>query len=157
MNDGLELKTYEFAYHLGPELEEASIKEQMQELESIVSKNGGSLLSSREPKKTRLSYSIKHKKSSHFGVIDFSAVSETIEKINIQLKLQHNVMRYLLIKKPDPAKNLRTLGDPRLRSKIRTQETKSQEQKLQNEISPKVELKPGQIEEELQHVLENIQ
>ncbi|MEK7166688.1 MAG: 30S ribosomal protein S6, partial [Patescibacteria group bacterium] len=101
-------KTYELAYHLNPDLEEATVRTQVQELNDLIAQNGGSVLISSNPRKSHLSYPIKNKHYAYFGIMEFGAMPEVIEKVNAQMKLQNSVMRYLLLAKPD-IKELRIL------------------------------------------------
>ena len=116
----VESKTYELAYHLNPDLEEADIQAQAKELSDTITQDGGSIITSTNPKRIHLSYPLKGKQYANFGVMKFTAPAETIEKLNAQMKLQNQVMRYLLIKVAHDGKDLRTLGEHRAypRSKV---------------------------------------
>ena len=115
--DSNDSKTYELAYHLNPDLEEAKVRTHVQELNELVTKSGGSVLTAREPRRIHLSYPVKNKGYAYFGVTDFAAPAETIEKINAQMKLQNGLLRYLLLVKPD-IKDLRILGEHRARPRL---------------------------------------
>jgi ribosomal protein S6 len=120
-------KTYEFAYHLNPDLEEADAKAQAQEIFDLITGNQGSVLSSKGPERCRLSYPIRHKQFSYFGTFEFTAPNEAIEKINSRAKLQNNILRFLLIKKPLAKSGLRVLGAQKTeRIKLRAQEPQRQ-------------------------------
>lgn len=147
-------KNYEFAYHLNPDIEETDIRRNVQELENIMTQNGGTVFISVEPKKKHLSYPLKHKHYSYFGHINFSVGPEKIEKINAQMMLQHNVVRYLLTEMPNE-KNLRLLGAEKQRSRLRTHEA-SAPGREDVDGKKKEEVKPGQIEKEIEDVLEKI-
>lgn len=148
----LENRNYELAYHLNSDIEEADVRKSTQELEDIVSQNSATILVSKEAQKKHLSYPIKHKHYSYFGCIDFSAPPEKIEKINAQMKLQHNVLRYMITEKPNE-KDLRILGMERPHSRIRTHEAGVM---TDTEKTKKEETKPEQIEKEIEDVLEKI-
>ncbi len=92
---------YELAFHLNPNLEEAKIREIKQNIESIIATNKGVISYSKEPEKIRLSYEIKHVGNSYFGYIQFNlSEAQALEELNEQLKLNPDVLRYLLIKLP---------------------------------------------------------
>ena len=160
MVDEIESKAYELAYHLTPELEEADIKARAQELVNLITQNNGSVLVSKEPKRSHLSYPIRHKQYSYLGVLEFTAPAEAVEKINAQIKLQNDVLRFLLLKKPDNGA-LRTLGEPRAErmrmraqestmTKIRSQTPVSEETKAENKI------KTEEIEKEIEEVIKGL-
>jgi small subunit ribosomal protein S6 len=160
MADETELKTYELAYHLTPELEEADVKARAQELVNLITQNNGSVLISKEPKRSHLSYPIRHKQYSHFGVLEFTAPAEAVEKINAQIKLQNDVLRFLLLKKDTGA--LRTLGEPRAgRTRMRAQEpamTKNRPSAPAAEQETKEEgkIKTEEIEKEIEEVIKGL-
>ena len=92
---------YELAFHLNPNLEEAKVREIKEKIESIITSNKGVISYSKEPEKIRLSYEIKHIGNSFFGYIQFNlSESRALEELNEQLKLNPDVMRYLIIKLP---------------------------------------------------------
>ncbi len=92
---------YELAFHLNPDLDEAKVKETKEKIESIITSNKGVISYSKEPEKIRLSYEIKHFGNSFFSYIQFN-LSETpaLDELNEQLKLNPDVLRYLIIKLP---------------------------------------------------------
>lgn len=149
-------RNYELAYHLTPDIEEAQVKGRVQELEKFVAQSGGAVLASREPKKKHLSYPIRQKKYAYFGMLDFTGPAEMIEKLNTQMKLQNDILRYLLIVKSDN-KELRTLGMVRSRPRMKTHEPTAPSRKdLEQAGKPKEEVKPEQMEKEIEDVLEKI-
>lgn len=151
-----ELKVYELAYHLIPELEEADVKVKAQEISDIITQNGGSVLVSKEPKRTHLSYPVKHKQYANFGVFEFSAPAETVEKLNSQLKLNNDVLRFLLIKRPSK-KVLRTLGEQRTERRMKTQETKPKVPVTEEQPTKKTEeIKPEELEKEIEEVIKGL-
>jgi ribosomal protein S6 len=92
---------YELAFHLNPNLEEAKVQEIRQSIESIITSNKGVVSYSKEPEKTHLSYELKHFGHSLFGYIQFNlSESQALDELNEQLKLNPEVLRYLIIKLP---------------------------------------------------------
>ncbi len=160
MANEVESKTYELAYHLIPELEEADVKARAQELVNLITQNNGSVLISKEPKRSHLSYPIRHKQYSHFGVLEFTAPAEAIEKINAQIKLQNDVLRFLLLKKDTGA--LRTLGEPRAgRMRARAHEPAMAKIKplapvSEKETKAESEIKTEEIEKEIEEVIKGL-
>ena len=143
---------YELAFHIIPDLEEAAVTARAQDIESLITQTGGSVVASRAPKKIHLSYPISHQHYAFFGVVDFNAETEMITGLNAQLKLQDGVLRFLIIKKTD-GKELRTLGDPRIRrtrTHVAPTHQPSTNTGIKKEAAPTEE---KQIEKELEGVL----
>ncbi len=160
MADETELKVYELAYHLIPELEEAGIRARAQELADLITQDNGSVLISKEPKRSHLSYPIRHKQYSYLGVLEFKAPAEAIEKINAQLKLQNDVLRFLILKKDTGA--LRTLGEPRAeRMRMRAPETATAKIRpsapaAEQETKKEDKTKTEEIEKEIEEVIKGL-
>lgn len=154
MEESIESKIYELAYHLSPDLEETDVKAHAQKLLDLVIQAGGSVITSMAPRRTHLSYQIKNKQYAHFGIFDFTAPSETLEKINAQMKLQDGVLRYLLLKKPE-SKELRILGQHRARPRIKTHETVASEAS-KKPPKEKTEAEKQQLEQEVEKVIEGL-
>ncbi len=153
----VESKTYELAYHLNPDLEEAAVEVQSKELSDMVTQDGGSIVTSTMPKRIHLSYPVKGKQYANFGVMNFTAPAETIEKLNSQMKLQNNVMRYLLTKVAHDGKDLRTLGEHRAypRTKVlKTHEPGATEK--EKPAKPLDEAAGKEMESEIEKVIEGL-
>jgi small subunit ribosomal protein S6 len=161
MADKAESKIYELGYHLNPDIEEAEVKTQAQELSNLITQSEGSILSSKEPRRTHLSYPIRRKQYGYFGTFDFTASPDTIEKINAQMKLQSGVLRFLLAKRSHSGKEMRVLGEHRAeRMKTRPQETsvrKRTESALpEREEKAKEKIKTEEIEKEIEEVIKGL-
>lgn len=150
-------QNYELAYHLNPDIEELEVMARVKEIQDLIIQERGSVLVSRDPKRKHLSYPIKHKHYSYFGVFDFSASPETIEKINTQIKLQNDVLRCIILKKESKDKDLRVLGTERPRARMKTHEPLVlSPEELEKAAKQKEEIKPEQIEKEIEEALEKI-
>jgi ribosomal protein S6 len=90
---------YELSFHLNPDLEEKQVQQLAQNIENYVTSAGGVVSFKKEPERTRLSYPIKHKRQAYFGYIHFNLESkEKLENIDEQIKLNSDVLRYLVVK-----------------------------------------------------------
>jgi len=148
-------KTYELAYHIIPDFEEAEVKARVQEITGLVSQSGGSIVTDREPKRVHLSYPIKNKNYAYFGVMDFTAEPSIIEKLNSQLKLQNGILRYLLLSKPE-RKEVRTLGEYRARHRVAKTHETSPAEPQKTTPKPKTEAEEKELEQELEKVIEGL-
>jgi small subunit ribosomal protein S6 len=143
-------KVYELAFHVTPNLDEGEAVARAKEIESALTNCGGSVITARELKKTRLSYPLETHRSSYLGVIDFNAPGDTIEKLNTHMKLQEGVIRFLIIQKSE-GKGLLMHGDARTK-RVHTHTPPVRTAKPK-EVSAGEE---KQIEKELENVLEKI-
>lgn len=156
-----ESKIYELGYHLIPDLEGADAKIQAQEFSNLITQNNGSVLFSKEPKHIHLSYPIRRKHYGYFGTFDFTAPPDAIEKIDAQMKLQSNVLRFLLIKKLRGGEGLRILGEHRAeRIKAKPQEPLAQRGGAQTfpeqKEKARKEIKTEEIEKEIEKVIKGL-
>lgn len=157
MLDDIETKNYELAYHITPDIEEGEIKAKLDQLQSLITQAGGQVNNSHEPKRKHLSYPLHQKHYSYFGSLDFTASPEFIEKFNSEMKLQNHFLRYLVINKMDSSKGLRVLGTERPKPRMKTHEpTTPNREDIQKAGKPKEVVTPGQIEKEIEDVLEKI-
>ncbi len=143
------IENYELGFHLLPELEEQDARAKAQEMETIISQLGGTVLISREPRKQRLSYPLKHKHSSLFGIISFKLPTEILDQLTSQLKLNDSIIRFLVLKTKENQKVFRGVRETTGR-KIRTHTPAAAEQK------PKEEIKPEVMEKQIEEVIGNL-
>src|SRR3989344_1771094 len=100
----LDKKNYELAFHIIPNLEEADVQKTKQELEKTVISRGGTVLFSKDPERTRLAYPIKHQGNAYFGYLNFNLESsepETVSQIRDELRLNQNVLRFLILRQEE--------------------------------------------------------
>lgn len=138
-------KIYELAYHLDANIEESQVPQMREELEKLVTSHGGIISFSKEPEKGRLSYPIRHSRSSYFGYMQFTMPDgEQLAVIDEQLRLNSHVIRFLVIKQEPVSQNQRV---PRVgtdkpaerkttkKAPVTEKETKEMEQELDKVIS----------------------
>lgn len=146
---------YELAYHLMPELDETELPGKVAELEKIITQNGGNVLKSQEPKKKHLSYPIKGKHYANFGFMEFEVAPENLEKINADVKLHDDILRYLLIQGYGSGKVLRSLTPSKRRARV-AKPGESIEQTGKPIRAKEESAKPEEIEKQLEDVIEKI-
>ncbi|MBI2064319.1 MAG: 30S ribosomal protein S6 [Candidatus Yanofskybacteria bacterium] len=144
------IENYELGFHLLPEMEEEQIGEKIQEIEGTITKLGGAVISSRQPKRQHLSYPIDHKNYSYFGVFNFKMPTEGTDQLRNTLKLDETVLRSLILKVKENQKVLRALKDHSVKPRTRTHTPPKAESK------PKEEIKPEVMEKQIEEVIENI-
>jgi len=90
------VKEYEMAYLLTPDISEENVESEISELKKTISENGGEVIESVAPKKRQLAYPIKKQNRAYFG----------LNKIKTALILYKKMLRYLILNetfKPKPA------------------------------------------------------
>lgn len=86
-------KEYEIAYLvLAPEQE--------QEVVSVLKQNGAEIINQKTATSVALAYKIKHHASASLGVCQFRVDGDAIKSINEVLKLNKNVLRFLIVTPP---------------------------------------------------------
>lgn len=139
-----EQQNYELAFHLDPNLEEPKVQEMKNALEKSITGRNGSVVFSREPERTRLSYPINHNDHAFFGYIQFTLESpeESLKEINNEMNLNNDVLRHLIVKVPSAGQRREAVlkqvkakerAEKRAKEKAATPEqTKEMEQKLED-------------------------
>lgn len=139
---------YELAYHLDANLEEAQVPQMREELEKLVTSHGGMISFSKEPEKTRLSYPIRHSRSSYFGYVQFTMPDgEQLAVIDEQLRLNNHVIRYIVLKQEPVSQNQRV---------PRSTMDKPAERKTAVKKAPATEKEAKEMEQELDKVISEL-
>ena len=146
-----ETKQYELGFHLMPELEGVELLTATGEVEKIITKNGGKTIKAREPRKQHLSYPIQLKHYGHFGVFEFESAPDMLAKINADLKMNSDVLRYILIHGYGDAKVFRSLTPRRGRPKPKADE-KTEAAKADKDS----QVPAGEMEKQLEDVIGNL-
>jgi ribosomal protein S6 len=102
-----ELQIYELGFHILPIIAEEKLEGEVSAIKSVIEKNGGLFIGEEcSPKIIKLAYSmskdINNKKTdfdtAYFSWVKFEANSSSINKMEEELKLVGNILRFLLIK-----------------------------------------------------------
>ncbi len=131
-------ENYELGFHLVPELSEEEVQKAVDELSNLITSNEGMITFSKEPQKFRLAYPIKKKLGSYFGFIQFVAPRTIVDVIQEGLKLNNQVLRYVVVK-PD----------------TRQEKVKPQRQKRLTKEEKPAE-KPGEVDKQLEEIIGNL-
>lgn len=136
---------------MNPNLEEAKVQEIKQHLEQSITGRNGVISFSKEPEKIHLSYPIQHNHYGFFGYIQFTinpaedvenGREEILKAISAELKLNGEILRYLIVKIPSPGQRREAVlkqvrakerAEKREKEKAATPEqTKEMEKKLED-------------------------
>lgn len=90
---------YELTYILKPDLSENEISPAAKKVADLITKQNGSIITEKIDQKRRLAYSIKKAGFGTYVSIEFESPSEAIIVISQTLKMDNEILRYLIIKK----------------------------------------------------------
>jgi len=144
---------YELAFHLTPDLEAADVATRVGEIQQIVTTNGGTIASAVEPRRIHLSYPIAKKHYGYFTVLNIEISPEAVIQIDTQLKLDKNVLRFMITKRDTEYKELK-ISSIQKSQKPRVGATHRKPEFVAKKETTVVEQK--QMEVDLEKVLEKI-
>ncbi len=132
------MKDYELTYLIAPELSEEEAKSLQSKVVSLMQEQGGVSGGEGLPAIRKLAYPIKKKNEAYLGFISFQMPAEKLAELDKKLKLENQILRFLISIKAKPAKVRVILRKPLLRD-------------MPTEKEKKVEMK--EIEEKLEEIL----
>ncbi len=92
------IRKYELMAIFIPELEEDAMEKEIEKLKDLISSKGGEVEKVDNWGKRRLAYEIKKKKEGIYVVINFSLPPNEVLNIKSVLKLDENILRFMIIK-----------------------------------------------------------
>jgi len=117
------MRNYELAFLLSPEIEEKKLKEYHQKINSLIEKAGGVIISSFSPTKKTLFYPIKKKTEAFLGSSEFQIEPKALESLKKDLEKENDILRFLIVAKKAP-KKVETVKKPKekVRKKVKIEE-----------------------------------
>ena len=91
------MRLYEVVYILDPALEEGAVDSKLEKFHELATANGGEVSSVDHWGVRQLAYPIAKQSSGYYVVAHFTAVAEALPEFERLLKLDDEVMRYLLV------------------------------------------------------------
>ncbi|MCF6285086.1 MAG: 30S ribosomal protein S6 [Candidatus Hydrogenedentes bacterium] len=91
------MRTYEALYICTPELEEGDIQTVSQEVDNLVTSNGGSIVRSEIWGKRKLAYMVKKYSEGTYILARFQAPPDFVKKLEQWFKLSDSVFRYMVV------------------------------------------------------------
>ena len=92
------MNNYETVFILNPVLSETQVEEAVQKFVDNVKTHKGSITSQENWGLKKLAYPIENKKSGFYHLFEFTATHEAIEPLEVELRRDERVMRYLTVK-----------------------------------------------------------
>jgi ribosomal protein S6 len=151
-----ELKqNYELAFHINANLEEAAVQKTKQDIDSLITSNKGVISFSKEPEIVRFSYPINHQNNAYFGYLHFDLEAKgNLENIREELKLNANVIRFLMIKKDEEKVDQKDVVRKIAMEEKRRMRTA--QLKVKKETKKEPAIKEEEIDKKLEDILEKI-
>ena len=84
---------------INPDIPTETSKGVVGQLQELISKNGGRVEGLQEWGKRRMAYKIKKKHEGHYVVLNFQLDSDQTKKLEQSLRLNDQILRYLLVNK----------------------------------------------------------
>jgi small subunit ribosomal protein S6 len=91
------MRLYEVVYILDPALEESSVDSKLQRFHDLVTSKGGEVSAVDHWGARQLAYPIKKQRNGYYVVAQFTAATEALPEYERLLRLDDEVMRYLLV------------------------------------------------------------
>ena len=148
---------YELAFHITPNIDEAGVQNTRQDLEKYITSNGGVISFAKDPEKIRLAYPIKHQPNAFFGFFNFNLDSpeESVMKIRDDLRLNPNILRFLILKHiAEPKMDKEDLVRRMASAEKRKMKAVKDAEKLAKGEAPKADEK--EIDEKLEEIIEKL-
>jgi len=122
------MKEYNLNFLISSELEEKEINEIIEKIKTLIEQTGGIFVNIKESKKVSFGVPIKKKTEGFLISLDFSLSPEKIEDLSKKIKVEHQILRYLILtKKPKKekiyfTKKRHSLIQPRKEKKVELKE-----------------------------------
>lgn len=93
------MRNYEGVFIIDPDLSADASKNVVTQIQDLITKNGGRIDGLQEWGKRRLAYKIKKKYEGNYVILNFQLDTASTKKIEQMLKLNDQLIRYLLVNK----------------------------------------------------------
>lgn len=144
------MKYYELTYLLTPELSEEEGKIFQKKIQSLIQGEDGIVNETRNPLKRKMGYPIKNKEEAFLISLNFNLAPEKLGSLEKKLRSENQILRYLILTKPEAKVSLAGGKKIPLLSKILPSKT-YKDKKIVKPKEKKVELK--EIEKKLEEIL----
>jgi small subunit ribosomal protein S6 len=97
------LRDYEVLYIVRADLDDEKVQEIVKRVGTLIEKAGGTLERTNLWGKRKLAYEVKHQKEGSYVLQDFQIGPERIPELESALKITEEVLRHLIVRKPEKA------------------------------------------------------
>ncbi|MDD2486318.1 MAG: 30S ribosomal protein S6 [bacterium] len=93
------MRAYEVTYIIDPQLEDEQIDAAVEQLNQIITANGGEIGEIDKWGKRRLAYEVAEKNEGYYVVVTFDGGNNTLDELDRFLKLNENYIRHIIIRR----------------------------------------------------------
>ncbi|HEV2036575.1 MAG TPA: 30S ribosomal protein S6 [Candidatus Dormibacteraeota bacterium] len=97
------MRDYEVLYIVRADLDDDKVQEIVKKVSTLIEKAGGKLERTNLWGKRKLAYEVKHQKEGSYVLQDFQIGPERIPELESALKITEEVLRHLIVRKPEKA------------------------------------------------------
>jgi len=91
------MNNYETVFILNPVLSEDQTKETVKKIEDYLTSNNAKIVNKENWGLKKMAYPIQNKKSGFYNLIEFEAEGDLINSLEIQMKREERIMRFLTV------------------------------------------------------------
>lgn len=96
------MRPYELVIIFGPHIQgDELVDAQLEKVSEVITRNGGQIDNISKWGRRRFAYEIDGNTEGYYAVIDLSAEEETTRAVEHSLKISDDVIRHLLVRKPE--------------------------------------------------------
>ncbi len=93
------MRAYEVTYIIDPQLEDEQIDAAVEQLNQVITANGGEVGEIDKWGKRRLAYEVAEKNEGYYVVVTFDGENNTLDELDRFLKLNENYIRHIIIRR----------------------------------------------------------
>jgi small subunit ribosomal protein S6 len=97
------LRDYEVLYIVRADLDDEKVQDIVKRVSTLIEKSNGTLERTNLWGKRKLAYEVKHQKEGSYVLQDFQIAPERIPELESALKITEEVLRHLIVRKPEKA------------------------------------------------------
>ncbi len=131
------MRLYEVVYILDPALDESAVNSKLEKFHELATAQGGEVSAVDHWGTRQLAYPINKQKSGYYVVAHFTAASEALPEFERLLKLDDEVMRYLLVlNEGEPTSGQSVLAEVRRPADEEESEDEDEDEEEEDDDSP---------------------
>jgi len=93
------MRAYEVTYIIDPQLEDEKIEAAVEQLNQVITANGGEIGEVDKWGKRRLAYEVADRTEGYYVVVTFDGGNNTLDELDRFLKLNENYIRHIIIRR----------------------------------------------------------
>ena len=106
------MRDYEVLYIVRADLEDDKVQEAVQRVNTLIERSGGASERTNVWGKRKLAYEVKHQTEGSYVLQDFQIAPERVPELEAALKISEEVLRHLIVRKPEKAKAIPVVPPP---------------------------------------------